>query len=102
MDPIVLTQSDNGARITLAQGHTLLIRLPENPTTGFRWQAAPGTIVDDAQFVGSSSGAAGAAGEHVFTVTVGSIALTLHFTLARSWERETPAEEFKIYLVPEA
>lgn len=96
MDQIVLTKSDNGARITLMPGQTLLIRLPENPTTGFRWQAAPDTIIDDDRFVAAGSGTAGAAGERFFTLTASAIGVTLRFTLARAWETETPMEEFTI------
>jgi inhibitor of cysteine peptidase len=101
MDQIILTKSDNGARLTLAPGKAVLIRLPENPTTGFRWQAASGTIVDTDRFIAAGSETAGAAGERLFTFTASATAMTLHFTLARSWETDSPAEEFTCHTVPE-
>ena len=39
---ITLTQGDNGKTIELAVGEKLVIRLAENPTTGYRWAVEPG------------------------------------------------------------
>lgn len=33
----VITESDAGRTIEISVGQTMEIRLPENPTTGFRW-----------------------------------------------------------------
>ncbi|MFO1434779.1 MAG: protease inhibitor I42 family protein [Candidatus Competibacteraceae bacterium] len=40
MSVITLTQADQGKSITLQPGQTLVVELPENPTTGFRWAIA--------------------------------------------------------------
>ena len=38
MKAVVLGQADNGKAVDIKQGQTLSIQLPENPTTGFRWE----------------------------------------------------------------
>ncbi len=37
MASVTLTQLDNGKSVEAAVGDLVIIRLPENPTTGFRW-----------------------------------------------------------------
>jgi len=37
---VQLTQTDNGATVRLARGGTLLVALPSNPSTGYRWLVA--------------------------------------------------------------
>ena len=37
MSQIRLTSSDAGKKVEMAVGDVLVISLPENPTTGFRW-----------------------------------------------------------------
>jgi inhibitor of cysteine peptidase len=98
MDPIKVTVSDNGAQIIVAYGQVLLICLPENPTTGFRWQPPLGAIVQGDKFVMAANPSAGAAGERVFTLSAGNRNETLVFKLTRSWEPETAAEEFTVHL----
>jgi inhibitor of cysteine peptidase len=38
MATVTLTNTDNGKSIQLRQGEELVLRLPENPTTGYRWE----------------------------------------------------------------
>ena len=42
MPVITLTKADDGGSLEVRQGDTLVLNLPENPTTGYRW------AVDDA------------------------------------------------------
>lgn len=37
-DPIVSLEEQDDCPLTLVKGQTLLLSLPSNPTTGFRWQ----------------------------------------------------------------
>jgi inhibitor of cysteine peptidase len=37
MTEILIGEGHNGASISAKAGDVLLIKLPENPTTGFRW-----------------------------------------------------------------
>jgi inhibitor of cysteine peptidase len=34
---VVLTESDNGRRVEVTEGQMVVVRLAENPTTGYRW-----------------------------------------------------------------
>ncbi|MDD1656717.1 MAG: protease inhibitor I42 family protein [Methanomicrobiales archaeon] len=36
--PALYDDASNGKTVTLAQGSTVMIRLKENPTTGYRWE----------------------------------------------------------------
>lgn len=38
MSTVELGRADSGKSIKLSRGQTLLIHLPENPTTGYRWE----------------------------------------------------------------
>jgi inhibitor of cysteine peptidase len=38
MRSMTLTSADNGKSIQVHQGDEIVVRLPENPTTGYRWQ----------------------------------------------------------------
>ena len=70
MTEIVVTESEAGRNVTAAVGDKIKIVLPENPTTGFRWQIAsidagilrPG---GDEYVAGGATGVGGG-GQHVF------------------------------------
>lgn len=46
MSTVTITNSDNGHVVEARKGDMIVLRLPENPTTGFRWQLdrVPGTL----------------------------------------------------------
>ena len=90
----------NGAALTVRVGETITVRLPENPTTGFRWRPDVDTdslaIADD-RYQGPDQ-PRGAQGVHVFDLSptrAGATALRL--VKARSWESE-PADVFAVTL----
>jgi inhibitor of cysteine peptidase len=97
MDPINLTEADDGTRIAPAPGQAVVIRLPENPTTGFRWQPPADAAIEGDEFIAAAGGAAGAAGVRVITLAAGRAPTTLRFGLSRSWETEA-AETFTVHL----
>ena len=37
MAVVSLTEADNGQSVQVRQGDAIIVRLPENPTTGYRW-----------------------------------------------------------------
>ncbi|NJD08715.1 MAG: hypothetical protein FIA97_19810 [Methylococcaceae bacterium] len=78
----------NGQIITLAQGQGVVIRLPENPTTGYRWTVASceGMRLEADDYF-PSGGGVGAAGTRRFRWRpVGSGAFQIGLVLRRAWE----------------
>ncbi|HYD81338.1 MAG TPA: protease inhibitor I42 family protein [Paucimonas sp.] len=62
----MLDEQQSGRSVELAQGESLVVRLKENPTTGYRWtvESADGlTLEGDG---GGAAGAPGTAGLHEF------------------------------------
>jgi inhibitor of cysteine peptidase len=95
---IELSAADSGSRHTVSVGDELLIRLAENPTTGYRWQfsqSGPGALrlVDDrTEPAGSPSPAPGAAAHRVVRfVADRSGDVELLAVERRSWEADSPA-----------
>jgi inhibitor of cysteine peptidase len=82
-----------GGRVHVKVGDEVLVRLPENPSTGYRWEldSPPGSLelADDA-YVRSRDGAVGSGGERHFTLRATSIGeAEIQLRLARSWEQQT-------------
>ena len=91
LSTFILTASDNGATLDVRQGDEIVVQLPDNPTTGFRW-AIDATRNDllhfrDAAFAPTSSPGVGSGGIRSFTfvaMAVGTVCL--RFKLWREWE----------------
>jgi inhibitor of cysteine peptidase len=88
-DEVQLTDADNGSSVQLANGGTLIVALPSNPTTGFSWSVAESSgphleLQGEPAYVpaGSTSPVVGAGGTEVFTfraVDDGISMLTLEY-----------------------
>ena len=70
MAAVEISDRDAPAPRTLAPGDELVIRLAENPTTGYRWQVTPAgagelALVEDRFVPGSGDAGLGAGGERV-------------------------------------
>ena len=82
-------------------GETFEVRLPDNPTTGYRWRLAEwdhGVLeaVRDA-FTAPTAPQLGAGGEHVWEIaTRASGQSPLVFALGRGWESASPARTFSL------
>lgn len=68
--PIEISESDLTAPRTLARGDEVVIRLPENPTTGYRWQVTPSglgelALVEERFVPASANAGVGASGDRV-------------------------------------
>jgi inhibitor of cysteine peptidase len=98
-----LTQADNGKSVEARPGDLIIIRLPENPTTGFRWtEDKVDPLCVEAQgssFSPARDGAVGGGGERTFSFQVkgeggtGNIGLKLK----RQWEADaSPAERYSV------
>jgi predicted secreted protein len=67
---VELTEADSGAEHSVGVGQELVVRLPENRTTGYRWHLSlpdgDGVVVDDDRFEPDATGRAGAGGTRTF------------------------------------
>ena len=98
MSSHLVTQADDGKTIEVRQGDLVTLRLPENPTTGYRWSldehdALALEPAEKPKFEPASP-AIGAGGIRTFTFlakTVGESSLAL--SLRRSWERPTSGQK---------
>jgi inhibitor of cysteine peptidase len=99
MVKILITETESERTVSAAVGDMLTIGLPENPTTGFRWQVASvdaGVLslqADD--FLQRASTAVGSGGVRIFrflTVNPGSTDVRLE--LKRTWEALPPTSTF--------
>jgi inhibitor of cysteine peptidase len=103
MSEIVVTQANSSGMVSANVGDTLVIQLPETPTTGFRWTP----VVLDAQILepqgdtfilGAASGVGGG-GMRVFRFGVkGQGNTSLQFKLARAWESRPSAAVFDVHV----
>ena len=98
---IELTDADSGTTRSVRVGERATVRLPENPTTGYRWQAefdeAALRIVED-RYDGPES-PRGAGGHRVLTVEPLRAGTTrLRLANRRSWGDGDPIAEFVVDL----
>ena len=98
MSNITLTEADNGRTIDVPQGAEVLIRLEENPTTGYRWAFDlddDAVLAPQASDLASAPGAAvGGGGSRTFTFTAGQPGTAhLQFKLWREWEGDSSIVE---------
>jgi inhibitor of cysteine peptidase len=95
---IVVAEIDmsEGTKARASVGDTVVVRLPENATTGYLWsmvELGEGLDLDEEHSEPSSDAAPGAGGEHLFifrAVAPGQWQVRLR--LARAWEAN-PLEE---------
>ncbi len=98
MSEIILTDAKNGSRLSATIGDMLILKLPENPTTGYRWvvQTTKNLAqVGDDFFTKAVS--AGAGGERCLRFAVQSQGeAQILAGLKRSWEADkVPNTVFK-------
>jgi inhibitor of cysteine peptidase len=98
---IELTSEDSGTTRSVHVGERMTVRLTENPTTGYRWQADHDDtrlrLVED-RYDGPQS-PRGAGGERVLTFEVLLAGqTTLRLADRRSWGDGEPVELFEVEL----
>jgi len=93
----ILTDADNGAKVTLRKGDQLELRLASNPSTGYEWsvhpQSTPLLKLISQSLQPSQLPGVGRPGIQVFhfqAVAKGEGVLLLHYV--RSWEKPTADE----------
>lgn len=91
----VYNESANGTTANLPLGTTFMVRLDENPTTGYTWNVSVtgGLNITDDNFIAPTSGLAGAGGVHTWNVlTVKNGTQKFSGIYMRSWENVTPED----------
>ena len=102
MAAVVIEKDGEGREYAVDPGETVILRLPENPTTGYRWEvefldnSILGPPVSD--FSTSGEPSVGAGGIRTFTFETRSPGATpLRMILKRSWEsKQQAADHFEI------
>ncbi len=97
----VYTAADRGRTVPLGLHQILSVRLPENPTTGFAWNASvtDGLVIVDTGYTpdAQASGMVGVGGTRNWTIR-GDRAGTQRFSAvyARPWEPNLSADQFNL------
>ncbi|MDG4595307.1 MAG: protease inhibitor I42 family protein [Candidatus Contendobacter sp.] len=95
---LILTRADNNRSTELRVGERLIVRLPENPTTGYTWAIDETDsrllALDSTDYVPPETGSIGARGQRTFVFTArqsGEVALK--FKYWRFWEGDASVTE---------
>jgi len=95
---LVVTRADNNRTAELRTGERLIVRLPENPSTGYTWAVDETDrrllMLDSTDYAAPEEGFVGARGQRTFTFTVrqpGEVALKLKYW--RFWEGDASVTE---------
>jgi len=99
MDPVTLTQADAGRTVTVTPGQHVVLRLEENPTTGFRWSLPAGVEVVEDRFEPGAGGMIGAGGTRVLTFAAPQAEHRLDLRLQRPFSDEVEGT-FAVTLAP--
>jgi inhibitor of cysteine peptidase len=99
MAEILVGEAQNGGTVSVAVGDAVVIRLPENPTTGYRWQVDAVTrltlVADEFSSVSSAPGAGGE--RHLRFITPAPGSFHVQATLRRAWEVDAaPQAQFRV------
>jgi inhibitor of cysteine peptidase len=93
MSEVTLSTIDNGKIVSLKKGQMLVIRLDENPTTGYRWSTPTLNTqvleLKSDQFNQLGHGAIGGGGQRVFIFQANNVGQTkLQIQKRREWASE--------------
>lgn len=105
MAEVVLDRASAGQTLSVASGDTVVVRVDETPTSGYRWEVAdfdPTVLkLDDDAFTPAAGDRVGGGGRHEFRFrVVGPGETGLRLMQRRSWEPETAAtDELKATIV---
>ena len=93
---VKLTQADDGTTVTVKAGRDVVLKLPQNASTGYAWMVTSSDLGDPQRDVtGGNVNRPGAAGTVKFTwSTAGQSGLhTIELSLQRPWAETTPAAD---------
>ncbi len=105
-EPVTVNADQSGTSVALASGQDLVVRLPSNPTTGYRWiyvepkdavLRVDGPSSYEAQ---SAGGAAGAGGTEIWKLApLKPGQQQLRFEYRRPWEQDVAPSRVATYTV---
>lgn len=97
-----LVDPDADTRLKIAVGASLVVRLTENPTTGYRWQhtlSEPGVLewLED-EYVADSDLRGSGGRRSISFRALGPGSTALRVALRRPWETKPPLKSLRIYV----
>jgi predicted secreted protein len=101
MAEIEVGEGHNGATISAKVGDYIVIRLPENRTTGFHWSGEHASLnvleLQSDEFTQAASGTIGGSGVRILRFSARSAGhVSVALQLARPWEANAPRSQFRI------
>jgi len=95
---ITLTRADSGKVVEIRAGDTLIVRLSENPTTGYQWAVdtlnADEVVLQNVEYLRAGGATVGGGGERRFTFKAQRAGTaTLQLKLWRAWEGDASIVE---------
>jgi predicted secreted protein len=101
-----LNLHDRPESLTVSPGDRITVHLSENPTTGYRWTASAQGEAVEVQSSDLRPGLAerrGAAGERLIVLrALRPGAAEAVFVLARRWQPESPADQWRLAITVES
>jgi len=106
-EPVTVSAAQSGTSVALASGQDLVVRLPSNPTTGYRWiYVEPKDAVlrvdgpSSFEAAQSSAGAVGAGGTEIWKLAPFKPGQQqLRFEYRRPWEQDVAPAQIATYAV---
>ena len=106
-EPVTVSAAQSGTTVALASGQDLVVRLPSNPTTGYRWiyvepKDAVLRVDGPSTFEGAQSpgGAVGAGGTEIWKLApLKPGQQQLRFEYRRPWEQDVAPAQIATYAV---
>jgi inhibitor of cysteine peptidase len=100
---VLVDETFNNRTVEVTVGKTIEVHLPENPTTGFRWQltsdGGPACVMTDDQFI-AQAGPPGKGGDHTWKFkAIRPDESDIELGYRRRWENSASASRtFKIHV----
>ncbi|HEX6007270.1 MAG TPA: protease inhibitor I42 family protein [Burkholderiales bacterium] len=100
MNALALGPQDRGREVPVRVGDRIVLRLPENPTTGFRWAGDIPAFLQVERDANESSAAPGAGGMRILELSVRTAGRAeLRLVCGRSWDPSAPpTDRFNVML----
>lgn len=100
MSTLTLTHDDNGKAVTIHVGERIVVRLGENPTTGYRWaiekdnEAEAIVALESSVYARSRESGVGGGGQRILNFTMRKVGTsTLRMKHWRAWEGDASIVE---------